>query len=171
MAALVDQKTIKFYRLSEPYGEFSNFYKRPIRYNGKLWPSSEHFYQAQKFLDEVNQENVRLCPLPKDAANMGRDPTLPLRADWNDPVSEEDVASYMGNWKVPSVKLVKDLAMWKAVVPKFTQHQDLTTLLIDTKDAIIIEHTKNDRYWGDGGDGTGLNALGRQLMDLRGFLQ
>lgn len=164
-------KEIKFYRLREPYGELSNFYRRPIRALGKVWPSSEHYYQAQKFLDEINQENVRHCSIPKEAAAMGRDPNLPLRADWNDPVSEEDVVAFMGNWKVPSVKLVKDLAMWKALVPKYTQHQDLMKILVDTDDAILIEHTANDNYWGDGGDGSGANVLGHQLMDLRGFLR
>ena len=34
-------------------------------------------------------------------------------------------------------------------------------------DAEIVEHTKNDAYWGDGGDGSGLNMLGRILMEVR----
>ena len=31
----------------------------------------------------------------------------------------------------------------------------------------IVEHTKNDAYWGDGGDGSGRNMLGRILMEVR----
>jgi N-glycosidase YbiA len=30
-----------------------------------------------------------------------------------------------------------------------------------------VEHTRNDAYWGDGGDGTGKNRLGQLLMELR----
>ncbi len=162
---------IKFYRLSEPYGEFSNFYKRSIRAEGKIWPSSEHYYQAQKFLDEINQEDVRLCPLPKDAANMGRDRSRPMRTDWDHPVAPEDVETFMGNMPVPNVKLVKDLAMWKAILPKYTQHGDLGNILLNTGNAIIVEHSKNDNYWADGGDGSGANKLGLLLMDLRSLLK
>lgn len=31
----------------------------------------------------------------------------------------------------------------------------------------ILEHTSNDRYWGDGGDGKGKNMLGITLMAVR----
>ena len=43
----------------------------------------------------------------------------------------------------------------------------LICLLLDTGDALIVEHTVNDRYWGDGGDGSGKNMLGRILMEIR----
>ena len=31
----------------------------------------------------------------------------------------------------------------------------------------MIEHRKADSYWGDGGNGTGKNKLGKLLMRLR----
>ena len=31
----------------------------------------------------------------------------------------------------------------------------------------MIEHTENDDFWGDGGDGSGRNELGRVLMAVR----
>lgn len=39
--------------------------------------------------------------------------------------------------------------------------------LLATGDAELIEHTRNDRCWADGGDGKGANHLGRLLM--KGF--
>ncbi|RKH50449.1 NADAR domain-containing protein [Corallococcus aberystwythensis] len=36
-----------------------------------------------------------------------------------------------------------------------------------TGDAKLVEHTENDDDWGDGGDGSGSNMLGRLLMELR----
>lgn len=57
--------------------------------------------------------------------------------------------------------------MLTAVRAKFTQHEDLKQVLLSTGDAILVEHTSNDRYWGDGGDGTGRNALGKILMQVR----
>ncbi len=61
--------------------------------------------------------------------------------------------------------------MYDACLAKFSQHSDLKQLLLDTGDAIIIEHTKNDNYWGDGGDGTGRNQLGKTLMRVRDTLR
>lgn len=36
-----------------------------------------------------------------------------------------------------------------------------------TGDAKLVEHTENDDYWGDGGDGSGRNMLGQLLMKVR----
>jgi ribA/ribD-fused uncharacterized protein len=61
--------------------------------------------------------------------------------------------------------------MYDAVKAKFSQHEDLQLLLLSTGEAILIEHTENDDYWGDGGDGSGLNTLGKILMKIRKQLQ
>lgn len=61
--------------------------------------------------------------------------------------------------------------MLTALRAKFGQHPELRLLLLDTEDATIVEHTRRDAYWGDGGDGSGKNWLGRLLMRLRGELQ
>lgn len=50
---------------------------------------------------------------------------------------------------------------------KFTQQPDLIEKLLTTDDVMLIEHTKNDSYWGDGGGGTGVNMLGQLLMEVR----
>jgi len=50
---------------------------------------------------------------------------------------------------------------------KFTQHQELKKRLLATGTARLVEHTENDSYWGDGGDGSGKNMLGKILMDVR----
>ena len=61
--------------------------------------------------------------------------------------------------------------MTEAVRAKFTQHPWLRDLLLSTGEAHLIEHTRNDRYWGDGGDGTGKNKLGLILMEIRAELR
>ena len=48
-----------------------------------------------------------------------------------------------------------------------TQHDDLKAILLGTGDAKLVEHTENDTYWGDGGDGSGKNRLGQILMQVR----
>jgi ribA/ribD-fused uncharacterized protein len=61
--------------------------------------------------------------------------------------------------------------MRKAVLAKFTQHEDLRAILLGTGDAVLIEHTEKDSYWGDGGDGSGQNRLGHILMSVRAELR
>jgi len=61
--------------------------------------------------------------------------------------------------------------MRDAVEAKFRQHDELRVLLLGTGDAKLIEHTDNDDYWGDGGDGSGRNELGRILMAVREVLR
>ncbi len=137
---------IRFYSVSDTYGEFSNFAPYPINLGNKRWPTSEHYFQAQKFLDVKDQEDIRQANSPMIAARMGRDRKRPLRKDWES---------------------VKVSVMREAVLAKFTQHDVLRDLLLGTGDAKLIEHTERDDYWGDGGDGSGKNMLGRILMEVR----
>lgn len=137
---------IKFYHLNKPYGFFSNFAPYPIFLKEKRWPTSEHYFQAQKFVNTPHEEAIRQAKTAREAAEMGRDRRRPLRPDW---------------------EVVKDEIMREAVYAKFTQHPDLTEKLLATGNSLLIEHTANDRYWGDGGDGTGLNRLGQLLMAIR----
>ena len=60
--------------------------------------------------------------------------------------------------------------MRRALRTKFEQHSKLKSLLLSTGDAELIEHTRNDSYWADGGDGSGKNRLGILLMELRAEL-
>ena len=139
-------KQILFYRLNEPYGEFSNFSPHPIELNGRVWPTSEHYFQAQKFAGTEHEEAIRQARSPMIAARMGRSRERPLRADWES---------------------VKDDIMREALHAKLSQHPSVRSLLLQTGDAELIEHTKNDSYWADGGDGSGKNRLGELLMELR----
>ena len=47
-------RQIKFYKSGDPHGWMSNFGRFPIMMDGLEWPTSEHYYQAQKF----NYNNV-----------------------------------------------------------------------------------------------------------------
>ena len=142
----MEKKVINFYSTKDAYGCFSNFSAHPIRLKNKIWKTSEHYFQAQKFAGTEHEEEIRLIDSPMIAARMGRDRKRPLRKDW---------------------EVVKDDIMREALRAKFTQHEDLKGILLETGDALLVEHTANDRYWADGGDGSGLNMLGKLLMELR----
>jgi len=61
--------------------------------------------------------------------------------------------------------------MYDIVKAKFMQNEDIRKVLLGTGKSSLIEHTSNDRYWGDGGDGSGRNLLGKILMDVRRALK
>lgn len=143
-------KRILFYRVSDPYGEFSNFAPFPFKLKGKVWPTSEHYFQAQKFPGTDYEEVIRLEKSPMIAARLGRSRKYPLRPGWDE---------------------LKDDVMREALRAKFDQHPELQGKLLATGDAELVEHTVNDRYWADGGDGRGRNRLGALLMELRAQLQ
>src|SRR5437867_9431666 len=60
----INMRKILFYRVSEGYGEFSNFSPHPIELKGKVWPTNEHYFQAQKFADTEHEEAIRLAKSP-----------------------------------------------------------------------------------------------------------
>jgi ribA/ribD-fused uncharacterized protein len=142
---------IHFYHQHRPFGEFSNFYPAPIELDGYTWPTTEHYFQAQKYIsDETHFKNVLGLATPREAFNYVRTYKSSVRSDWAN---------------------VKDDVMLKACMAKFQQHPKLKELLLSTGDSTLVEHTTKDSYWGDGGDGTGRNQLGITLMKVRDHLK
>jgi ribA/ribD-fused uncharacterized protein len=144
------RRVIKFYGTGGEYGGFSNFAHYPIRLHGRTWPTVEHFFQAQKFPDTDYEEAIRLARSPAKAKAMGRTRSRRLRPDW---------------------ERVKDGVMREAVLAKFTEHSDIRAVLLATGDAVIVEDSPTDAYWGAGAHGGGKNKLGRILMSVRDELR
>ena len=142
--------TIYFYTKTDKYGEFSNFSKYGIEMDGQWWPTVEHYFQAQKFLDEEHKIKIREAHTSKQAAELGRSSKLPIRSDWEQ---------------------VKDQIMYEAVLKKFQIHEKLAALLVSTGDQNIVENEPGDYYWGSGKDGSGLNKLGEILVKVRSEIQ
>jgi ribA/ribD-fused uncharacterized protein len=177
--------SILFYEKKDPFYEFSNYYDAPITIDGVTYPTTEHYFQAMKFSPsplgsgespeglerkEEYAELIRTQSTPNKARVLARkeekgppykwfqDLRAIIRA-FPDVVMRED-------WE-----MVKDQVMRKAVYQKFHQHPVLAELLLGTGTAELVEHTHRDKYWGDGGDGEGLNMLGKILMETRFLLQ
>mgnify|MGYP001066124981 FL=1 len=142
---------ILFYKRQEPYYEFSNFSDHAVVIDGLTWPTTEHFFQGAKFVDEEVRKKIRTADGPGKAFKLGRNPGYKskMRTDWDD-------------YRLEAMRI--------AVRAKFTQHKDLRALLLGTGSAEIIEDSPVDAYWGVGADGTGKNHLGKLLMALRAEL-
>jgi hypothetical protein len=142
---------IYFYLEREkPYGCFSNFSPHGFMLDDWYWSTSEHYFQAQKFVGTPHLETIQQIKTPKEAANMGRQRSLPLRSDWNQ---------------------VKDDVMRKAVLQKFKTHADIRDILLATGDEALVENSPIDYYWGCGKDGSGQNKLGLILGEVRDILR
>ena len=142
---------IYFYSTQGDYGCFSNFSRHGFELDGKYWPTSEHYFQAQKFVGHPDHvEAVRIAKSAKEAAARGRDRGRPLRKDWEQ---------------------VKDDVMRKAVLRKFETNAEIHEILLSTGDDEIVENAPKDYYWGCGSDGSGKNMLGKILMEVRTILR
>lgn len=146
-----NKSPIYFYSTNDLYGEFSNFYQRQIKYKNVFYCSSEAAYQAQKFPhDKDVQQKIQNATSPGEAAKLGRSKKYSLRKDWDS---------------------VRVTVMMEVLWAKFSQHKDLAELLLSTEERTLIEHTTRDNFWGDGGDSSGKNKLGKCLMKIRHLLR
>lgn len=137
---------ILFYGPHEPYGYLGNWYPAALFLKDKIWPTSEHYYQAQKMAGSKYEEICRRLGSPRETFEMTRRPEIPIRKDWEQ---------------------VKAAVMRDAVTAKFTQNPELAERLLATGDAELAENSPVDFYWGIGADGSGQNMLGKILMDVR----
>lgn len=146
-----DDQEIRFYRASEkPFGPFSNLFRRPIEFEGEVFATSEHAYQAGKARKPEVKAWLMSAPSPALLAMA---------------------AHGLYYWDVSPGWSQKKFDRMRGVLhAKFTQHDDLRELLLSTGSARLIETATVDnevnRLWGEV-NGQGRNMLGVLLMELR----
>lgn len=148
---MVDQTEIRFYRANEkPFGPLSNLYRRSISFEGEVFATSEHAYQAGKARKSAVRKWLMEAPSPALLAMA---------------------AHGLYYWDVsPGWSKTKFERMRAVLHAKFTQHEDLRALLLSTGEARLVETATVDnevnRLWGEV-NGVGKNMLGVLLMELR----
>jgi len=132
------------------YTEFNNgALGYPFNVEGKTYPSSEHFFQSQKYKGSpALMEEIRQLKSAYEAFTSARSKRFSsqIRRDWGE---------------------VREAIMQQAVREKFKQNPALMRLLMSTGEAELIRSDMGDAFWGDGGDGRGLNKLGKIIMSIR----
>lgn len=129
----------------EQYRFLSNFYEAKVEYKGLVYPNTEAAFQAQKCMTE--EEKLPFTEYgPGKSKGMGR--RVQLRPDWEE---------------------VKTGIMEEIVRAKFSQHPELSSLLLATGDKVLVEGNHwGDTCWGvDTRTGQGENRLGKILMKVR----
>lgn len=145
----MEQARIYFYdvpseRVQEQHVFLNNFYNSLITIDGKGYSTVEHYYQASKVKDPDLFEEVRSASTPDLAKHLGR--------KYN---------SVPGEFTAK-----KDQVMYAALTAKFVGNPDLKERLLATGDALLIEDSSKDMYWGGALNGS-KNKLGELLMQLR----
>ncbi|CAG8737568.1 33739_t:CDS:2, partial [Racocetra persica] len=152
---LIERSPIYFYSKRDPYYEFTNFFPIPVIIDGDKWPTTENYFQAQKFEYKNIHNEIRDARSARDAFNISRHYNHYKRRNWEHRIPETG-------------EIFKEKVMRTAVMAKFGQHERLKYMLLSTGNIPLREHTKNDLYWGDGGDfGGGQNKLGLILQEVR----
>ncbi|GJE95790.1 NADAR family protein [Phanerochaete sordida] len=143
---------ILFYHRDDPYYEFTNFSPHAVEFEGKIYPTSEHLFQAHKFLPARPDlaDRIRRTRSPRAALEEATRLRRVQRRDWYD----------------------VNIAMMDVVLErKFTQDARLKALLLDTGERELVEDSPVDSFWGCGADGHGRNELGKALVRLRDKLR
>jgi ribA/ribD-fused uncharacterized protein len=172
------ESEIRFYEKGQAYYEFSNYYTHKtmrLVIGGKLYASSEHFFQAAKFdypgaceaslkyAEEIRQANTP--NIARELASQKRKGGYKWRTDLNVQIDAaiKDGVAIRSDWDA-----VKLDVMYEVVLKKFRQNPEtLGKLLLSTGQAALIEASPRDSFWGEGKDGTGSNHLGRILERVR----
>lgn len=139
-------KTIRFYKEFGEYGYLATYSNHGFFKDGIYWKTSEHYYQAQKFVEPEVKLKIANAKTPKIASTIGRDRNLNLRSDW---------------------KEIKQNIMYDAVYFKFKQNKDILRKLLDTGNAELVEATVKENYWGCGPNNDGQNNYGKILVRVR----
>lgn len=130
----------------------SNFYLIDVEFEGLIYPSTEHSFQAAKTLSTDERKFIKNTATPGAAKRMGRKANL--RVDWEE---------------------VKEDVMLECLRQKF-KNEELRKKLLQTGERILVEGNRwHDCYWGvcwcDKCNGVGKNRLGTLLMKVRGELE
>lgn len=135
----------------EEWSFLSNFAAVKLQYDGIVYPSSEHLYQAMKFNNQEVRFEISQLPTAGAAKRAGRDPkyTEYLLAEWDD----------------IRYNVMYDICLLKFSTAKFKK------LLLETGDRYIEEtNVWGDTYWGVC-KGVGENNLGKILMSIRDLIK
>ena len=139
-----DSNPILFYGHRRLWGQFSNFFHAPFELDGRVWPTVEHYFVAQKNTDYAWQERIRKVESPGRVKRLGRE--VKLQPGWDD---------------------IKVRIMGRAVLAKFEQNPALAEFLLMTGDRPLHENC-HDPWWGGGPNyPKGRDLLGKILMRVR----
>jgi N-glycosidase YbiA len=162
-----DNRILFYRRDRRDFGFLSHFYPSPIVLDGEQWPTTEHYYQAQKSLDPAYRRAIRACETPGEAKKCAITQT-------KNPDSTTNLRSWFAlkdrEPRVDWFEVKRDI-MCRADLAKYEQNPHLAELLLACGNAEIVEDSSSDSFWGIGRDGDGENWAGRIIEEVRAHLR
>jgi len=152
----IRENDIAFTKVRGDFGWLGNLSRFKVEFEDKIWPSTEHLFQAMRFTDESIREAIR--------------------AEKNPYQSKQKAYEFADKMNFDNDNSIMELC----VRLKITQHRELREQLIETGDRQIYEDVTNR---GDGGSNliwgamrvedkwVGQNILGNVWMKIRKELQ
>ncbi|KAJ7654087.1 DUF1768-domain-containing protein, partial [Mycena polygramma] len=145
------QRILLYPRRQTEYYGFSSYSPHPVTYNGKGYPTSEHLFQAFRFMD--NRPDIA-----ESVRTVSKSPLT---------FSEAHVEHQRSDWERIRVSKM-EIAVWH----KLSQHPELKSLLLQTGDAeLLVRHFTTGGFWGVGRDDNGRNEYGKLLERVRASLR
>lgn len=133
---------------TDKYYFLDNFSAFSIIWKGKIWPTVEHAYQAEKFTNKKIRKRILEARSPLESKNIAH---------------EEEVLPFVReNWESCKVEVMRQLLR-----SKIEQHPYIQRKLLETENLLLVENSPTDSFWGRGKNWKGKNTLGKLWMELR----
>jgi len=134
------------------YIYFSPYTAHAIELEGVIYPTVEHAYQCQRYVDNKIIEEIRVA---------------------RSPIKAWQISTKYKHLQIPEFKEAEHkLKVMKMLMKlKAEQHEEVMKALKDTSDLQIIKrivtYPPSDGFWDIGEDGKGQNHIGKIWMELR----
>lgn len=158
---VVTPELVLFWKPPNPFGQWTD---SPFEIDGHSWLCAEQYMMAEKarlFGDTTIHRKILESTSPRQHKKLGQQVSGFNEEQW---AAERCDIVFRGN------------------VAKFSQNEDLKSLLLETGDRQLVEASPLDRIWGIGFAADhpdayapdrwkGLNLLGKILEDVRAYLR
>ncbi len=159
-----EMDAVFFHKPEEPHGYLSNWYPSPFELEGIHFSSVEQYIMYRKcmiFGDETSAKAVLATEDTAAQQAIGRKATGYIGSVWAG---------------------MRQMVVFRGLMAKFSQNEDLKQKLLDTGDAYLVECAGSDRIWAcgvrlmddkrfDAANWIGDNILGFALMEVRTTLR
>ncbi|KAG0234409.1 hypothetical protein BGW42_006619 [Actinomortierella wolfii] len=157
-------EAIRFYHRHNPWYLLTNFCEYAgahyaslaftDRISKEFYPTTEHYFQAQKFSKGEVRREIAASLTPREAFDTARSKSDSFKNYW-------DHQCRCGS-------IYKERVMVEGLLNKFSEKKPLARYsLLATGTCELVEDSDKDGYWGVGQSGKGLNRLGYLLELVR----
>lgn len=152
----------------------SNFAAFQLVWRDIVFPTSEHAYQHEKFVNKDMLYRASLFPgYYRGLTSMDRFLSTPkdwIRCQIVCARSAHDafkLAQENKDWVRPDWAEVRVPIMKRILEAKVIQHEYVRKKLLETGNRLLVENSWRDDFWGWGEDKSGKNMLGTLWMEVR----